>query len=40
MQIWLEFPVALPIRTLLRLQILFYSHLNQQQHLDDNVIGS
>ena len=38
MRIWLEFPVVLPIRTLLRLQILLYSHLNQRQHLDPSVV--
>ena len=37
MRIWLEFPVVLSIRTLLRLQILLYSNSNQQQHLDDDV---
>ena len=37
MRIWLEFPVVLSIRTLLRLQILLYSNSNQQQHLDDHV---
>ena len=37
MRIWLEFPVVLPIRTLLRLQILLYSHSNQRQHLDGDV---
>ena len=36
-RIWLEFPVVLPIRTLLRLQILLYSHSNQRQHLDDEI---
>ena len=37
MRTWLEFPVVLSIRTLLQLQILFYSHSNQRQHLDDDV---
>ena len=37
MRTWLEFPVALPIRTLLRLQIPLYSHSNQQQNLNDDV---
>ena len=37
MRILSEFPVVLSIWTLLRLQILLYSHLNQRQHLDDDV---
>ena len=37
MRIWLEFPVVLPIRTLLLLQTLLYSHSSQLQHLDGNV---
>ena len=39
MRILSEFPVVLSIWTLLRLQILLYSHLNQRQHLDDDVHG-
>ena len=37
MQIWLELPVVLPIRTLLLLQTLLYPHSSQRQHLDDSA---